>query len=162
MLDREKLKVKILGKEKHTIINAKLHRILLYIFIARFKKNGQVIECSLGHQQHLSLLPALNAVAPLPAVIIVDLLEVSMCSPLSVLTSQPDVEAGVVPPTSSESLLLLPKNGYKKEEKLTSSVLISAVHFSAVVIVPVPEQSLSERNIFCVSYLVLNLIPSRL
>ena len=73
--------------------------------IAQFKKNGQVMECSLGHQQHLSLLPALNAVAPLPAVIIVDLLEVSMCSPLSVLTRQPDVEAGVVPPTSSESLL---------------------------------------------------------
>ena len=103
--DREKLKVKILGKEKHTIFNAKLHRILLYIFIAHFKKNGQVIGCSLGHQQHLGLLPALNAVAPLPAMIIVDLLEVSMCSPLSVLTRQPDVEAGVVPPTSSESLL---------------------------------------------------------
>ena len=117
-----------------------------YISIAQFKKNGQVIGCSFGHQQHLSLLPAFNAVAPLPAVIIVDLLEFNVCSLPRVFTRQTNVEAGVVPPASG--------------------VLISAIHLLAVIVVTVPgqrgEECLRFLTFFGVSYLVLNLIPSRL
>ena len=87
-------------------------------FISDFAKIGQIK--SFGDQEHLSLLPALNAVAPLPPVVIVDLLVVHVASPPRVLTRQPDVEAGVVPPTST--------------------VLVCAIFFPAVIVVTVPEQ----------------------